>query len=293
MEWGRQKLAGAAVAVAALSTPALAGGDGAMTSPGWTGYFDLGAGFDVGRMSGDAFDTYTWDALEVHGAGHGAVDVNPHTRLQLDGWFTGWSTDYSDTGTENTLDAAIGGHLSFQGPNGGQFGPFASLATSQSLDGQYVNGGFEATHWAGNMRLYGQAGYTTAIGGAAGADGHHDLYAAGVLSYYCRPNTAISGFLKVDHETGGDGSDTYALTGFGWGARLEFKPETHPMSFYLAYVGDTWSGSWTGAGDGLRGIDQQILVGVRLPLGGPRTPAELDRAVGLTDMNVLYGEVPH
>jgi hypothetical protein len=155
--------------------------------------------------------------------------------------------------------------------------------------GQFTNLALEGAVKMANWRLYAQGGYVSAFSGQADAENGRDSYVALRGTYYITPNFAVSGGVEADwwrdDSDGGTNYDTVS-----WMARVEHKLGDAPVSAYLAYFGNSWSGSdddFDGNGTG-----HSIVVGLRFLLGA-QSVEELDGRVGLTDMNPGYGNGLH
>lgn len=248
---------------------------------GWAGYVDLGLTGVFGGEWGNYFPTYGWDGYSLHGTGKVAMEVAPGFTVQGDAALNYWSehASYGDTWSASYDDFAahatwhpsantlIGGFASFGGGDGASFDTF----------------GVEAQHWMGDTRLYGQLGIVS----ETNSDETSSIpYVEGVVTHYFGPNVSLSGFAGFDHSDA-----TWTEDDLNWGARLEIKPSAAPLTVYVAYEG--WGSRGSDSGDVWNSAEQLVSFGVRLPLGGGvGTLKALDQAVGLSDMNPWYGEMP-
>ena len=270
----------AGVAAAALSGPALA------TPPmtPWTGYLDFAAGGATGNAS-DVGSSWSQKEISVHGAARFAIPVSPATTVQLDGWADAWSDTYSSGSPDRGLDDGLGIHVNWRAAPMTSIGVLGSVGQDGN-SGSVVTVAGEVVRWMGKFRLYGQAGYSF---GLSGEDRTSSApYVAGVLSYYCNPDLALSAMVAFDHATTTAEADNE--NDASWGARIEFKKPDMPFSIYTAYRGWSWNGS--DGGGGYNGLVHDFIVGLRMPLGGSASGSlkDLDMKVGLTDMNPYYGE---
>ncbi len=276
-----------ATMLAALAAPIIAAStaSAAPVPSAWTGYFDVGGGGDFGREWGSYFPTYTWTESDIHGAARVATHLTADVTAQFDLWEDYYNINYSDGGRLSGSTAGLGAHLTWHPSTDSLLGVLASFGTSLN-DGHYINGGVEGAHWIGKVRLYGQAGYTGAVSGPDGDNHLTDAYAAGMVSFYYTPNLAFSGNLRFDHEA----STGYTTAGYTWSVRLDYKPTGQPFNLFLAFWRDRWDSPSTTGNDIASGADNLILAGICVPLG-KTTMAALDRDVGLSDMNELFGSL--
>ena len=277
-----------------------------------SGYVELRIGFDFGDQSGtydngapQSWDE-TWSGLAFGGAGRAATALTSDLGVQGDVWFNGWfwESTISDTGhlpadftaTGSTTEGGAAGHLNWRPDSSMLVGVMASLgAESSNFDGDGYGGLYGTVALEGAIgdemwRAHGQVGVTGALAGDAGVDNVMDLYARGVFAYYLDPNLAVSANLGIDSYSS-DANGATTETGFTWGARLEYKPADMPFSGFVAYQGWGWSGEDDFPSD-WSGTEHALLVGMRIPFGadGATTLRAQDDAVGLYDMNAIYGE---
>jgi hypothetical protein len=262
----------------------------AAPASGWTGYLDLSFGGFWGSESGNYFDSYSWNGTELHGAGKVAFDVAPSLTLQADLWATDWLEHKSDGSSNAWLIGGAAVHASWHPSAITLIGAFASYGPNGE-NGTYDTLGVEAQHWMGDTRFYGQVGHLTEIDRYDA--GFADTYAEGVATHYINPNLSFAGFFGYDRSTGGN-SGGWVSDEWNWGARVEYKPAKLPVSLYATYQGFAMNGNWLASSNTYRAGDNEVTVGLRVPLGGGAgTLKSLDQTVGLTDMNPSYGEIPH
>jgi hypothetical protein len=288
-------LAGSALFVLAAAAGATAADFG---SPGpvmpdaqpIAGYVDVHGGGLFGTDTySDAVppdETETASGGIVGGAGRGAFTLGPGLTVQGDAWFDSFSLNVGGTDYQSS-ETGVGGHLAWHVPGGDDtLGVLASLGTNSSWDdGFYSNIGVEAVHNAGNWRLYGQAGWTRGLTGDAAANADSDLYAALEAEYFINPNLFVSASLGADRSTWPGA----AQNELSWGARVEFKPDASPVSFYVAYQGWGWSTDYPTRPATDTGVEHEILVGLRVPFG-VNTLQDMQTRVGLSDMNAIFGD---
>jgi hypothetical protein len=266
------------------------------------GYVELNAAGYFGHEDYDPYSDYSdWNSVGLNGAARVTIPVADPMILQLDVWGSTWSGNhhYCDDGCGDWdytgVMGGLGAHFAYQ-MNGTLVGLLVSVGGQSNdywgddTDGLWVTGAAEAVANMGNMRLYGQAGASKAIGGDDGDDGELDLFAQGALAFYIDPNLAVSVNLGMDHwsSENDDGSQNTVT----FGARLEKHFEGTPVSAYLAYQGMAWDGEDNHSG--WSGVSHAVLVGLRFAFGDSGdTLQDLNDSVGLVDMNHIYGDSPH
>lgn len=274
-----------------------------------TGYIEVNAGVDIGQSEhfSDYYsydDTDEWNEVDIGVSGRVAIPVADPVTLQLDAWALAWRGsdtycyDYGNTCDDpSDYDGVSGGlaaHLAYN-MDGGLIGGMVSVGGGND-DGPYgwATAALEAARDMDNFRLYGQIGVSKAISGDDADNNEMDIFAQGVLAYYIDPNLVVSVNVGADSWSGDYGDETGSQV--TWGLRLEKKIDGTPASVYVAYQGWAWGGS--GMDPGLYQWDESanaILVGLRFAFGddGSGTLKDLNSAVGLVDMNPVYGDLPH
>ena len=186
----------------------------------------------------------------------------------------------------------IATHLTYQGGGflAGALVSVGAVAYSSPLSlgqlpGTFANIALEAAFNSPNLGVQGQVGYTRALFGPSAGLGATDWYAQAVGAFYPSPNMSLTGTLGVDFY-----QDTlpWFRRSLNWGAKVEFKPQSLPVSFYLAYQGWHWGADVDTTFDAWYGWEHTIRVGLRFLVGAPTLRA-LDEAVGLADYNAIYG----
>jgi len=214
--------------------------------------------------------------------------------VQADAWTNVWTGSGSGNqgGVPFSFDytnpySGIASHLTWRTMEH-LVGVFASVG-SVTDRGAFGTVGVEAVHNFYNLRFYSQIGVSSAFSGSAADDSASDWYAEGVTAYYFTPNFRLSGNLgydaSSDNSAGGTAVDTTR-----WGARLEYKPDSMPVSGFLAYAGSSFNGSNHNP-DRWNGTENAVVAGIRILFdsNGKATLRQLDDSVGLTDMNHSYG----
>ncbi len=268
-------------------------------SSGIVGYVDIHGGFGAGSedfTAGPFSGTDEWDSKNFGGAGRVAVPVD-HFLLQFDAWFNTWFGSGTETAFFGSSDydwsqnqGGVAAHLAWL-LDGTMIGGLVSIGSDMSdyrIDGQYANTALEGMVDFENVRLYGQVGYTAAVAGDATSENVHAVYAHGVIGYYIDPNLVLSANLGVNQYTEDGGEEVF--NNLLWGARVEKRFEGTPISAYLAYSGWGWDGS--DPDETWNGTEHGIFAGVRVAFGDSSLQ-DLDHTVGLTDMNPIYGDMPH
>jgi hypothetical protein len=284
----------AATAAAGPSTPSSTD----LPSP-FAAYFEVNGGenwgTEVGTQTGNPTSIHeSWHDTQIVAAARGALTINTTTVLQFDVWNRTWRGHERDNcigcGGIHEYDyggwqTGYGGHLSFHTAPGTQWGVLASLGNSSYDDSPLANLGVEAAQDFSNWRLYGQAGYTFETSPGS-VDAPPDVYGVVAATYYLNPDFAISGNLGFDRQA----NDEAAWNTFSWGARIEHKLHDAPISVFAFYEGHSPNGSqpddvtW-------KETSQNIMGGLRFTFG-KSTLRDLNEAVGLVDMNPLYGDIP-
>jgi hypothetical protein len=113
-------------------------------------------------------------------------------------------------------------------------------------------------------------------------------YLRGVIARYFAPNLVLSGNVGFDTYTDTTWGGTRS-NGVVYGARLEYKPDTLPVSGFLGFQGWCWNGS-NNFPDEWKGSESVFVVGLRALFNGSSLQ-QMDMDVGLFDMNAAYGEV--
>lgn len=292
--------------LAACGTPAVLAADQAdvvPTSAGLTGYVDIRGGLMTGHETGE-FDglpewELDWSGYGFGGAGRVAVPLN-QALVQLDAWFNTWGRNVTDCDAFDcdedkwiSGNGGIGAHLGSALGDGTMVGGLVSLGFEDD-DTHYGTAALEATSEVGNVRLYGQIGYTGLVNGDGGDTGFHAIYAHGVVGYYIDPNLVVSANVGVSQNTWEGDWGTDSENRLTWGARVEKKFDDTPMSAYLAYQGKVWNGDYSEDPYTWTGSEHAVFAGLRVAFGdGGATLRDLDRSVGLLDLNPVYGDLPH
>lgn len=287
--------AGVALAALSAASPALAAN---------LGYVQLGA---IGGVEQELYDSgyqYDFNSLALDGAARFTVPIADPFSLQLDIWASSKWVSYtscyqgscSDPYKATVNSGAFATHLAYaldQGTIGGLV----------STNGEWATAALEAATQLGNVRLYGQVGVSRVIY-SYNQDYYDeyeetDVFATGVLAYYIDPNLSVSVNAGIDSYNHWESSPGYSFeeTQFrtSWGARIEKRFEGTQLSAYLAYQGRSWSGESTNNGqphNAWTNSQHALLAGLRFALGGDgsETLQDLDNAVGLVDLNPVYGD---
>lgn len=273
----------AAALLVPLATAARADG-----APMFSGYVDLGAGPGWGQWSGNYFDSYNWRETTFHGAAKAAIAWTPSFVTQFDAWAVNLNGSDDDSGDYNNTQMGAAAHLGWMPGANTLIGLMGSVGQDGDASSPETAFGLEAAHWNGNFRLYGQLGRVV---GGGDAEGYSANYIEGVLTYYHTPNMALTGILGYDREQ--STTEDYVSDEFDWGARFEFKKDTLPFSLYVSYQGFRLTGSYPGDYT-YQAVGHRVIGGIRIPFGGKAwTIQDLDRQAGLSDLNPVYGDIPH
>lgn len=253
------------------STSAIVGyveGHGAWES-GWSTHYDPSAD-----------GTGTWYDTQISGSARAALSLDANWSAQGDVWAD------SEVGSTD-IEGGATGHLTWHSANGAtMLGVFGSLGQGGWEAGQVGTAGVEAVFSGARWRLYGQAGISGGLGGDALANGERDSYATLSADYFFNPNFFVSANVGADNwtETSGDASPEIS-----WGAKIEFKPATSPVSFFAAYQGYGFKSTYHDTSAYDQGVDNVFFAGLRIPLG-VGSLQQMQNAVGLADLNPMFGD---
>ena len=277
-----------ALALTALGGTTAVAADGGMIAPGMiAGYIEAHGGWERGSSTDynpTPNGTGTWSDYQVGGSGRAAVAIVPNWSAQGDVWTGVAIAPDGSTG----VDSAIGGHLTWHSADGAtMLGALGSLGVGGSDSGSVGNVGLEAAVNAGRWRLYAQTGMTSGLSGDASSSGERDIYGTLSVNYFVTPNFFLSGNIGTDKWTQSNGDSSPEMS---WGAKAEFKPAASPVSFFAAYEGFGFRSNYGGASNYDQGVDNIFLVGARVPLG-VKSLQDLQRAVGLADLNPSFGDL--
>ncbi|MCW5718134.1 MAG: hypothetical protein KIS68_09930 [Bauldia sp.] len=213
------------------------------------------------------------------GAAHLAWQPGPAFSIQTDAWAERWYY-----GEEPFHLWGVAGHATFRTGNL-QVGSLASVGYGY-FGGTYVNLGGEAALNADRLRVYTQGGYIFAIGGSPLGYGSRDVYSQTVVTFYPRPNVALSVnagadyYWERDYIPAGD----YSSVGLNIGTRFEFQPEGRRFGVFAAYQLQ-WRNEFN---HDLIFTTHVVGLGISLMLGQPDIRSR-DRAIGLADNNPMFG----
>ena len=267
------------------------------------GYVEVAVGGHFGNSEwgypGINYGNDEWNEILLTGAGRAAIPVAPQLTLQLDSWVRSFSGETieclaseDDCSTYDYSGYRVGGaaHLA-HAFDGVVIGSMVSLGARGDEDYQewWGTAALEGFVSFDQFRLYGQVGVTRGLTEYPGDNNSTSVFAKGDLAYYVDPNLRVSANAGIDRYTGDEWDrEEYSAS---WGARIEKKFEDTPFSLFASYQGWVWSGednetSWKWNAD-----SHTIKVGARFAFGqGTQTLQDLDRAVGLKDMNEIYGD---
>lgn len=294
-----------AVASAVLSTGALAADISPVVipplpvvipvAPTVAGYIDLHFGMIRGsrefyvdeQLNGE----FSWQSLLLGGGGRGAHEVTQSLNVQLDAWYNfivrpeqldrAIDADYGYFGR-----GGIGGHIFADTAGGLYAGALATVGVVGNY-GMFANVGAELARSFGNLNVSVQAGYNFSFLGAATFYGYRNIYVRAGGTFYVGPNTSVAanvGFSRtrwvIEGEFGRE---------LSWGARVEHKLGSSPLSIFGAYKGYRWANFDTVDPFIWTGTEHAFAFGVRM-LFGRDTLQALDAAVPFADYNPTYGD---
>ena len=255
-----------------------------------SGYLELGAGGWGAKLEENPGGSFTSKATVFDAAARLGFGISPNISGQVDVWSVMQSRLAGSTATQiQAWGAAV--HFSWRKMQGGLIGVFVSTGTRQFAESLFGAVGLEAVHNYGNFRISGQVGTAAGIDGDAADISDRDNYVAGTLSYFFHPNLVLTGLLGFDQRTyTSSGGPTINNT--SWGARLEYKPDDGPASFFVAYRGRYYTGD-TNFPSTFNGVYHQVTGGVRFfyDSNNQTSLRQMANSVGLIDMNGLYGEL--
>ncbi|MDR3471276.1 MAG: hypothetical protein P4M09_06260 [Devosia sp.] len=252
--------------------------------PGIVGYLDLHGGGEADTVTFEGLDPNTYSYGIIGGSGRGVIDISPTMSTQLDAWFDTFVESSGGAGSTSS-DSGVAGHLTWHPSEQDSIGVLGSIGTAAYLGGIMGNVGIEAARDFGNWRLYGQAGVSRGLSGEASDRDVSDLYATLAADYFVDPNLMLSGNIGVDRLSYDSGTEGAELS---WGAKVEFKPDMSPVSFYLSYEGFGWDDTRDGAAYE-HAVEHTFLAGIRIPFGTDSLQ-NLQNRVGLSDMNPIFGD---
>jgi hypothetical protein len=270
------------------------------SNPIISGYFDVHGGYYGG------YDDWYWlgvpnSSAKYNGTDLGAiartsVQINSNFSVQGDAWLNNY---HYKTGTDFTTTnySGVGFHATFKPTNTDQAGFVESLGNFNSvgyLNNKFNNIGVEWVHDFDNWRIYSQIGYVSEIDGVATHANFKDFYGTVVATYYFSPNFSLSSNFMIDRLTSTDGIKYWpnVSNDLAWGSKVEYKIDNLPLIGYVGYHGNSYHENYY-SGQGLSlAIESTIIVGIKIPFGQD-TIKNLDRHVGLADLNPIFGDFTH
>ncbi|MEJ0013352.1 MAG: hypothetical protein WDM94_12165 [Bauldia sp.] len=290
----------------ALAAPALAADFSEPTtflaSP-VSGYLE--AYFGIGQSSGSSVSTglvaldvvggndFRYTNTMFGGSGRLAYALAPNFSVQADGWFdSDLAQNYfgGDVLTYSSASTGLGLHGTWRGMNTA-FGGLISIGQN-GAPARYANLAAEGAWYGATSSFTVQGGYTVKFAGAPFSESGY--YGHAVATFFQNPNLALSGDVGVTNQSAAE-NDGYASSSGNavqWGARVDYKPEQVPFSFFVAYQGSSTSASFNsdyGSNSSTStGTSHAAFIGARY-LFGSDTLQNLDRTVGFKDHNALFG----
>jgi hypothetical protein len=273
------------VALAACGATAASADDSGAATPSSliAGYVEGHGAWESGSSTHydpSADGTGTWADTQIGGSARGAVSFGTNWSLQGDLWAG------SVLGS-NAVEGGATGHVTWHSPgDAALLGVFGSLGQGGWEAGQVGTAGVEAVLNGARWRLYGQAGIVGGLSGDASDHGERDAYTTLSADYFFNPNFFVSGNIGADKWTENTGDASPEIS---WGARIEFKPDVSPVSFFAAYEGYGFKSTYHDTPAYDQGVDNVFFAGLRIPLG-VGTLQQMQHAVGLADLNPMYGD---
>ena len=279
-----------ALAFAALGATAAAAADagkGSPSVPTIAGYIEGHGAWEWGSSTNynpNPGPTYPWSDRQFGGSARAAIHVVPNWSFQGDAWT---ATAFFPDGSSGS-DSGVSGHVTWRSMNGAaMIGVLGSLGSGGFNSGDFGTAGLEAVINANRWRFYGQAGVAAGLTGDASSAGERDVYGTLSANFFFTPNFFLSANIGTDRWTQSNGDSSSEITG---GAKLEFKPDMSPVSFFVAYEGFGFRSDYGATTNYDKGTDQIVLAGIRIPLG-VNSLHDLQSAVGLADLNPLFGDL--
>jgi len=262
----------ALVAIAALATPASAGG--------YMGKINLSGGFawenyDYGS-EGSSDNNYS----TMHGSGSVNVPYNDRVNLQFD-IFGAESLDNQGGESGNSFYGGFGAgaHINYRDPAMGALGVFAAVgrangSSSWATDTVVFAAGLEGEYYCNAWTLRAQAGYLD-----SDSNGGYLVQQAGFVlagaNYYASKKLKLSG--EVGYLDGATSATDAAsdVTEWNWAFTIEYMfGQSVPVSTYLEYRGQASETYDSPSYD----VDRHALnVGVRFYFGGDGDLQKADR----------------
>ena len=279
-----------ALAFAALGATAAAAADagkGSPSVPTIAGYIEGHGAWEWGSSTNyhpnpDPPDT--WSDRQFGGSARAAIHVVPNWSLQGDAWT---ATAFFPDGSSGS-DSGVSGHVTWLSMNGAaMIGVLGSLGSGGDNSGDIGTAGVEAVFSNDRWRFYGQAGVAAGISGDASSAGERDVYGTVSVNYFFTPNFFLSANIGTDRWSLSKGDSSTEMTG---GAKLEFRPDMSPVSFFVAYEGFGFRSDYGTTSNYQKGTDQIVLAGIRVPIG-VTSLQDLQRDVGLADLNPMFGDL--
>jgi len=236
---------------------------------GWSTHYDP-----------SAEGTGTWYDDQIGGSARGAIAVAPNWSLQADLWAD------AEVGS-NDSEGGVAGHLTWHGRDDvTALGVFGSLGQGGWESGQVGTAGLEATLSGAHWRLYGQAGMVGGLTDNAASNGERDAFVTLSADYFFTPNFFVSANIGADKWTENTGDTSPETT---WGAKVEFKPDVSPVSFFAAYEAYDFKSTYHDTSAYDQGVDSLFFAGLRIPFG-VGSLQQMQHAVGLADLNPMFGD---
>lgn len=206
--------------------------------------------------------------------------------LGIEGEVWGGRLGYTfSNGTSTTASyAGLGMHVNHRW-NDGLVGGLVSFGISPNgYNATFLNTALEAQKDFGRLTLVGQAGYTQTLSTSGVAPyslaGPVGWYAHGIARWFSNDDLMFAGDIGYAgfSDSNGETGDVWR-----WGARVEHRLSSAPVSAFVAYQGFRWRQS------SMMATTHVIMGGLTLIVGDPtlmeryRGPADLD------DRNPFYG----
>lgn len=238
----------------------------------------------VGHGDWTSVSTGSWNLAVVGAEGH-AGKVSGNTGMQADLW--GGASRYrtADDWTDSTYFFAAGAHLNKRSADG-LVGGLVSIATAPAgYRDTLINVAAEGQKDLGGVTIGGQAGYLKTIvmhdwaSGSLSAPG--GWYLHGTARWFYDDNVMVAADAGYSSLTGA--ADQLAKVS-RWGLRFEYKPESRPVSAFVAYQGYNWNQGSSGSA-----LVNTVMVGLTFIGNGETLKQRYRGPAGLADLNPIYG----
>lgn len=222
-----------------------------------------------------------WDIGALAGEAHVGI-LRGSLGISADVWGGRVNYTFFDDTTTTASFLGAGVHVNKRF-DGGLFGALVSIGASPNgYNATFLNTALEAQKDFGNFTLGAQAGYTQTIASdppAYSLNAPDAWYAHGIARWFATDNLMLAGDFGYSGFTDSASTDGDA---WRWGARLEYKLQSAPVSAFVAYQGVYWRQP------GITADTHGVMIGVSLLAGDTTLAARYRGPTGLEDRNPFY-----